>query len=236
MGVIDWLAAKVSRANMYLHRRKAVDIRRNLAYDLVWQRAAQQSADFIEASLAEAVLHPNRLVFWKHVLREIPSEGQLIEVGVFQGASVNMIADDRQRRGDGRLIHGFDSFEGLEEDWTGESLPQGFFNQQGRLPDVRPNVRLHKGWVQETQAAFLAASDDSRIALLHIDTDTYMPAHHTLTAAKPFLVTGSIIVFDELIGYPNWQAHEYKALTECLEPSSYRFFAFTSRQAALRII
>ncbi|MGL4540977.1 MAG: hypothetical protein ACRCUI_00530, partial [Polymorphobacter sp.] len=75
-----------------------------------------------------------------------------------------------------------------------------------------------------------------QIGLLHIDTDTYPPARHILEIAAPHLVAGSIIVFDELIGYPNWRAHEYKALEEILPRERYEFIAFTSRQAALRIL
>lgn len=226
----------VSKAHLYLYRRYATEARRNRPFELVWEKSAHESADFIRANMAEAVIYRDRLEFWKHVLNTLPTTGQLLEVGVFEGQSINMIADDRRTRRDPRLVQGFDSFEGLQEDWSGEGLAAGFFNQGGKLPPVRDNVRLHKGWVQDTLAPFMREADDKTIALLHIDTDTYTPARFTLDCAKPFLVPGSIIVFDELIGYPNWQRHEYKALTECLDPSSYRFTAFTSRQAALEIL
>jgi predicted O-methyltransferase YrrM len=236
MSLADRIAAATSRAHLYLYRRYATEARRNRPFELVWERAARDSADFIYENMADAVIFRDRVEFWRHVLRQLPPEGQLLEVGVFQGLSINMIADDRLARGDSRLVHGFDSFEGLEEDWSGEALPAGFFNQGGRLPGVRSNVRLHKGWVQDTLAPFMASADDKRIALLHIDTDTYTPARYTLDAAAPFLGPGSIIVFDELIGYPNWQQHEYKALGECLSPDRYRFIGFTSRQAAIRLV
>ncbi|MGZ6040160.1 MAG: hypothetical protein ACXWKR_15935, partial [Phenylobacterium sp.] len=56
-----------------------------------------------------------------------------------------------------------------------------------------------------------------------------------LEISKPLLTEGTIIVFDELVGYPNWRSHEFKALQETLDRKSYRFIGFTSRQAALRI-
>ncbi len=83
---------------------------------------------------------------------------------------------------------------------------------------------------------FLDQHPGEPLALLHIDTDTYTPARFLLDALKPRLVPGSIIAFDELIGYPNWQAHEAKALGEALPRAGYRFIAFTSRQAAIRIM
>lgn len=226
----------ISRMHLYLYRRYAIEARRNRTFELVWEMAARDSADFIYSHMEQAVIFRDRNEFWRHILDLLPNEGHLLEVGVFRGLSINMIAADRERRGDRRTIHGFDSFEGLQEDWSGEALPSGFFNQAGTLPTVRANVRLHKGWVQDTLTPFMAGTDDKRVALLHIDTDTYTPARFTLDAAMPFLKPGSIIVFDELIGYPNWQNHEYKALNECLDRSRYEFIAFTSRQAALRLI
>lgn len=214
----------------------STEARRNRPFELVWERSARESADFITDNLSNAVLFRDRVEFWTHILNIIPGSGQLIEVGVFQGVSINMIARNRAARSDPRLVHGFDSFEGLEEDWSGEALPAGFFNQGGKLPTVEANVRLHKGWVQDTLGPFLASADDSSIGLLHIDTDTYTPARFTLDAAKPFLKPGSIIVFDELIGYPNWQEHEFKALNECYDRGAYRFLAFTSRQAAIQLV
>lgn len=147
-----------------------------------------------------------------------------------------MIGDHLKAKNDPRLVHGFDSFEGLEEDWSGEGLKAGYFQQGGRLPPVRANVRLHKGWVQDTLGPFYAEQKKPKIALIHIDTDTYTPARHILQISKPLLTPGTIIVFDELIGYPNWREHEFKALQETLPRKSYKFIGFTSRQAAIRIV
>jgi hypothetical protein len=44
-----------------------------------------------------------------------------------------------------RTIHGFDSFEGLPEDWSGNAMAAGYFNRKGRLPKVPANVALHRG-------------------------------------------------------------------------------------------
>ncbi len=236
MGFFHKAGDAVSRMHLFLYRRYRIEARRHRTFEMVWEMAARDSAEFIYAHMEQAVIFRDRNEFWRHILTIVPDSGQLLEVGVFRGLSINMIADDRSRRGDTRTIHGFDSFEGLQEDWSGEALPSGFFNQTGALPAVRPNVRLHKGWVQDTLAPFMESTSEKQVALLHIDTDTYTPARFTLETAMPYLRPGSIIVFDELIGYPNWQNHEYKALNECLDSSRYEFIAFTSRQAALRLL
>jgi hypothetical protein len=225
----------ITRVTNYAYRRFYIDHRRHRPLQIVYEKAAEQSADFILANLGQAVLFEDREAYWRFVVQRLPQKGLLMECGVFEGLSINFMADQLARRGDTRRIYGFDSFEGLEEDWTGENLPAGYFDLSGKLPSVRPSVELRKGWVQDTVAPFLAEEAGQPIALLHIDTDNYRPARYLLEIVKPRLVPGSIVAFDELIGYPNWQQHEYRALSEMLEPGSYEFIAFTSRQSAIRI-
>ena len=47
---------------------------------------------------------------------------------------------------------------------------------------------------------------------------------------------GSVILFDELYGYPGWRHHEYKALQEVLAPSSYRFISFSKQSVAIEML
>jgi hypothetical protein len=232
MAFIDKLATRVLT---YLYRRFETDHRRHRPLELVYEAASRQSADFILANLEGAVLFDDRRAYWDWLPAQLPASGLVMECGVFEGLSINHIADRLRALKDERLVHGFDSFEGLEENWVGENLPKGFFDRKGALPEVRDNVRLYKGWVQDTVGPFLAEHAAEPLALLHIDTDTYTPARYLLETLKPRLVSGSIIAFDELIGYPNWQAHEHRALIEVLDPGSYSFIGFTSRQAAIRI-
>lgn len=69
-----------------------------------------------------------------------------MEFGVVTGMSINIIAEAAQER----EVHGFDSFEGLPENWSGHVETQGSFSSKGQLPKVRPSVRLYKGWCGET--------------------------------------------------------------------------------------
>jgi len=50
-------------------------------------------------------------------------------------------------------IFGFDSFEGLPEDWSGPWI-KGSFDMNGNLPRVHPNVQLIKGWFDDTIPEF----------------------------------------------------------------------------------
>lgn len=219
-----------SRGDFYRYKRH-----RALTLDIIRRRAAEDSADFVEANMAGAVLFNEREDMWPHVLSKLPDTGDIAEFGVFKGTSINFFARHLAACGDKRALHGFDSFEGLSEDWEGEALPAGAFDQKGRLPKVQPSVALYPGWVENTVPGFLERNPDVRIAMLHIDTDTYTPAKIILEHFKPRLVEGAIIMFDELIGYPNWRNHEYKALIETFNSEDYDFIGFTSRRAALKL-
>ena len=80
---------------------------------------------------------------------------------------------------------------------------------------MRANVRLHQGLDTRHPSTFLAETDEVPIALLHIDTDTYTQLVH-LEVVETRLREADHRV-DELIGYPNWMAHEAKALGEVLK-------------------
>ena len=54
-----------------------------------------------------------------------------------------------------RKFYGFDSFEGLQEDWYGTWMPKIFFAQKVKLPKVPKNVKLIKGWFINTVPDFM---------------------------------------------------------------------------------
>lgn len=197
---------------------------------LVKHRANERSATFIEKNCKSALLFSRKPRLWDYVATRIPSEGLMIECGVWKGTSINHMA----KKFPDRTLYGFDSFEGLSEEWAGMYHQSGHFDLEGKLPAVEPNVVLNKGWVDDTLPPFFAETTGN-IAYLHVDTDTYSPARTILSLAKPRLVEGSIVQFDELIGYPNWEEGEYKALTEELPDGSYEFISFSNMQAAIRI-
>jgi predicted O-methyltransferase YrrM len=161
--------------------------------------------------------------------------GIFLEFGVYQGESLNYIA----KRLDNFRSYGFDSFYGLEEDWTGLSLKTGHFSTNGILPKVEPNVTLIQGWFQETLPKFLDEINNQQIDLLHMDADTYTPTKFVLTRLNKNIRQGTIIIFDEYFGYsPKWQIHEYKAFQEfCNEFNfHYKVIAYTNIQIAVVIL
>lgn len=204
--------------------------------EILIERARLDSAEFLEKKLDSAVLFKSISGIRNYAINNIDDEGLVLEFGVFRGNSITKFAKALSARGDDRTIVGFDSFEGLEENWSGVvGVTKTTFSTQGKMPAVPDNVRLIKGWVQDTLPDFLASTADEPIAFIHCDMDTYTPTQFVLKQLKDRCKSGTIILFDELYGYPNWRNHEYRALTELFKESQYEFVAFTDLQCIIRI-
>jgi Macrocin-O-methyltransferase (TylF) len=126
----------------------------------------------------------------------------------------------------------------LEEDWYGFNTPKGYFDLKGRLPKVRENVTLVKGWFENTLPDFLFEISGRRIDILHLDVDTYAPTKFVLHTLRKNLAHGSIIIFDEYFGYPNWRSHEFLAFQEFVSENSLRYIyiGYVEMQVAVKIL
>ncbi len=202
--------------------------------DLLWERARQSSAEFIEQHLETAMLFKNKDVLHHYAIKHIPKDGMVLEFGVRSGTSINQFADIMTGRGDKRTLFGFDSFEGLSEKWVGASGRPGTFSLKGQLPPVRDNVTLIKGWIDDTLPKFLE-ENPGPIAFINVDTDTVSPCRTILELCKPRLIEGTVILFDELLSYPGWKQGEFLALQEQLSTDAYEFEAFSGYEAMIRI-
>ncbi len=136
-----------------------------------------------------------------------------------------------------RPIHGFDSFEGLPEAWSGFNLGGKAFDVGGRLPRVPDNVKLHRGYFEASLPTWLEAHPGP-VAFIHLDCDLYSSTK-TVSAvcSAPRLEGGTVILFDEYFNYPNWEQHEFKAFQEFVAEHDvkYTYLAFARQQVAVRI-
>lgn len=151
------------------------------------------------------------------------------EFGVWKGKSINRFAKLINKK----IIFGFDSFEGIEEDWRINNLKKHFTTNKV-VPKCESNVELVVGKVQDTLIDFLNKHDGD-FQFLHLDMDTYIPTNFVLKEIKHKLKKNTVILFDELHGYESWEAHEYKALIENLSEDEYEFIGFCHLQAAIVI-
>ena len=167
-------------------------------------------------------------------IKKFDKENLFLEFGVFKGDSINLFAKKLKKIN--ADIFGFDSFKGLKDEWmTEEFNPPGTFDLKGEKPKVEKNVKLVDGWVEETAKSFLS-KNSKKIAFIHFDLDTYNSTSFVLKLLKNNFQSGTIILFDEFYGFPNWEKYEYKAFKEEIEENKFKFIAFGSRQACIKIV
>lgn len=157
-------------------------------------------------------------------------DGHILEFGVFDANSINKMAalwPDRH-------LYGFDSFEGLPEDWDlGSKVykKMGKWHLKGNLPNVADNITLVKGFFDDTLPAWWE-KNRGQIGLLHVDCDLYSSTKTVLSTLNDGIVPGTIIRFDDLIDfrefenysgkgshisqYTTWREHEWRAFEEWL--------------------
>ncbi len=172
------------------------------------RRAADESAAFVVEQMGMAGEFANKFMLVDKSLSLVDPKlkGMYCEFGVYQGKTINYIASKT-----GATVHGFDSFEGLPENWR-PGFAAGFFEVAG-LPGVRPNVRLYKGWFKDSLPRF-AKSHPEPLAFGHLDADLYSSTRDVFEALGDRIVAGTILQFDEFFNYPGWQGGEFRAFDE----------------------
>ena len=142
----------------------------------------------------------------QEVLERDP-EGWAVEFGVYSGYSTGLIAKQMP-------VIGFDSFEGLPEDWR-KGFPKGKFTTEGMdLPHPPDgNAILVPGWFEDTVPMF----PFPKLGLVHIDCDLYSSTVTALEGVLSAIGPGTYVVFDEFHGYPGAEHHEAKAWQEFID-------------------
>ena len=121
-----------------------------------------------------------------------PKYDHILEFGVCGGISIKQIRESLPE--DKFKVYGFDSFEGLPEDWVGTVCTKGFFSTGGVIPEIS-GVEFFKGWFNETIPQYKKIAKP--ISLLHVDCDLYSSTIEVLYGLREFIMPGTIIVFDE---------------------------------------
>ena len=182
-------------------------------------RAAVDTYDFVDKFMPNATFNVDQMAVIRSKRDEILQlDGSILDLGVYKGWSTRGLAAIFPDK----MIHGFDSFEGLPDDWS-HVLKGAFGDVKGALPDMPDNVRLYKGWFQDTLPVWFEDNKDKPISLLRIDCDIYSSTKAIFDSVGSLVQSGTWIFFDELIGYRGWQHHEYKAFTEFKERTKIEF-------------
>jgi len=199
------------------------------------RRVAEESAGFVEKRMGSARVYAGKEALFDAALSRVDPKlkGMYCEFGVYTGGTINYIAS---RVAATTIVHGFDSFEGLPEDWRA-GFAAGTFAVQG-LPRVRPNVRLYKGWFKDSLPVFRKEHPEP-LAFGHLDADLYVSTKDVFDALGDQIVEGTVLQFDEFLNYPGWQDGESKAFFEFCQARSaeieYLGYVADNEQVAVRI-
>ncbi|MCD8493946.1 MAG: hypothetical protein LRY39_00675 [Alphaproteobacteria bacterium] len=89
----------------------------NIHY-VLWERATIQSADYVEKHLSDVLVFAHKKRIWNYAVQQLKdrkADGKCLEFGVYKGESINYFSHRLPQLS----FFGFDSFEGLAEDWVG---------------------------------------------------------------------------------------------------------------------
>jgi len=162
-------------------------------------------------------------------LRTHPS-GIVAQFGVYRGHTLKTLSNICNAS---CHIFAFDSFQGLPEKWrSGKTATferkftaKGAFGLNGHVPKLGlNNVAYTVGLFADTLPSFLKTMLHQTAAFLHIDGDLYASARDVLCAFEDrgMLKGGTVIVFDELLGFPEFRSGEVRALYQCLVARGHR--------------
>ncbi len=141
-----------------------------------------------------------------------------LEFGVFEGASMRYWS--KILRNPESKLHGFDSFEGLPDNWT-DAMEKGYFSTNGTIPVIDdPRVRFFKGWFEQTLPLYQVPAHG--VLVVNFDADLYSSTKCIFDHFSRYIVPGTYLYFDEFSDIQ----HEFRAFME--------FSALTSRKFVVR--
>lgn len=175
---------------------------------------------FVEKEFKDAAVFDTDADLMRFASDKVNFPGLYLEFGVARGNTINFIAALNSKK----KIYGFDSFEGLPEEWhRGDiAIPKGSFGFKSRemTPAVLHNVTLIKGLFNDSLPEFKTKIlKDQPIAFIHVDCDIYSSTCDIFNFVGDNIVSGTIIIFDEYYNYSSFREHEYKAFHEFLQRS-----------------
>ena len=160
--------------------------------------------------------HPifaDRTEMYDFINREIIGNQPMVylEFGVFKGDSIKYFGGIHGNE-ESQFV-GFDTFEGLPEDWQdfSRTLSSRTFSTDGKPPltDDR-RISFVKGLFQQTLPSFLEQYSSSKQLIIHNDSDLYSATMYVLSRANDIIVPGTIIIFDEFYS----AMHEFRAFDD----------------------
>ena len=158
-------------------------------------------------------IHFNRWSIYDHAIELSDNQRAFYEFGVWMGDSFKYLVPSFSSG------FGFDSFQGLPEDWG--VVPRGTYSSRGRVPDIE-GAEFIVGEFASTLPQFFD-SKRPMAGLINFDADLYSSTITALSNARPVIDHETTLVFDEFIVNNNWEQDEFKALNEFCEANGFKY-------------
>ncbi len=175
-------------------------------------------------------LHFHRWALFDHVTALSKKDRPFYEFGVWRGEAFRHLIKTFKKG------YGFDTFEGLPEDWHSEKA--GTYSSDGNIPKIKGG-KFIVGKFEDTLPGFFAEKRPMA-SIINFDADLYSSTICALNFAKPVIDQHTILIFDEFIINNNWEHDEYKALEEFCSNNNYTYeviaISFVTKQVAVKII
>jgi predicted O-methyltransferase YrrM len=196
------------------------------------REAVESSAAWLHREMERATPYFSKNDTLVAALKAAPPEGLFLEFGVATGGTLKVIAELAPVGS----VYGFDSFEGLPEDWRSAYVAGTFAVD---APPEVPGAELVVGWFDDTLPGFLA-DHPGPVGFLHLDADLYSSTVTVLDAVRDRLRPGTVILFDEYFNFLGWEQHEHRAWTEFVERTglTFEYIGFTAddEQVSVRVL
>jgi Flp pilus assembly protein TadD len=171
----------------------------------------------------------NRWGVFDFAIEKSDKSRALYEFGVWMGESFRYLEPHFKKS------FGFDTFDGLPEDW--HNIPSGTYSSFGKIPTIGKGEFIVGEFSKSLPEFF--KKKRPMAGLLNFDADLYSSTSSALNHSISVMDEYSILVFDELIINENWEEDEYKALEEFCENSnsSYEVICASlfTKQVVLRL-
>jgi hypothetical protein len=175
-------------------------------------------------------LHFHRWALFDHMIDLSKKDRPFYEFGVWRGEAFKYLIKTFKKG------YGFDTFEGLPEDWHNEKA--GTYTSDGNIPKIKGG-KFIVGKFEDTLPGFFA-EERPMSSIINFDADLYSSTICALNFAKPVIDKHTILIFDEFFMNKNWEQDEYKALEEFCSKNNYTYevlaISFFTKQVAVKII
>ena len=175
-------------------------------------------------------LHFQRWALFDHMVKLSNKDRPFYEFGVWRGEAFRYLIKTFKKG------YGFDTFEGIPEDWHNEKV--GTYSSDGNVPKIKGG-KFIVGKFEDTLPGFFA-EERPMASIINFDADLYSSTICALNFAKPVIDKDTILIFDQFIINEFWEQDEYKALEEFCANNDYTYevvaISFFTKQVAVKIV